>query len=275
MQPAHAGGGSAWRNLRGAWALVKATWSSWMQHRGFFWLVAFSWMIPLLIYLFVWSAAASEGAVGGLTRAQIAGYYLALILVNQLTFCTNNWTVGDAIRYGRMNELLLRPLSPIYDALASEAAAKVVFMAFAGPLVALLALFLRPALHTTPRDVALFLPALAMAWALRFLWGYWLALLAFWSTRADALLGLQESLIFLIGGQVAPIALLPNLLQKAAVVLPFRYMVAFPVEILTGQLNTAQLQTGFAFQAGWLLAALLLFAVIWRAGLKRYTAVGG
>ena len=38
-----------------------------------------------------------------------------------------------------------------------------------------------------------FLPALVLAWALRFFWGYWLALLAFWATRADALLGRLSS----------------------------------------------------------------------------------
>ncbi len=262
-------------NLQGGWALVKSTWSSWMQHRGFFYLVAFSWMIPLLIYLFVWSTAAGEGGVAGFTRGQLVAYYVVLILVNQFTFCTNNWTVGDTIRYGRMNLLLLRPMSPVYDALASEVAVKVVFMTFALPLAAILALVLRPELHLTLRDGLAFLPALALAWALRFFWGYWLALLSFWATRADALLSLQESLIFLIGGQVAPIALLPDLMQKAAMVLPFRYMVAFPVEILTGQLSQAELWTGFAFQAGWLSVALALFLAVWRAGLKRYSAVGG
>jgi ABC-2 type transport system permease protein len=262
-------------NFRGGWALVKSTWSSWMQHRGFFHLVAFSWMIPLLIYLFVWSTAASEGLVGGLTRGELVGYYVVLILINQLTFCTNNWTVGDAIRYGRMNLLLLRPMSPVYDALASEVAVKVVFMTFAIPLAAILALILRPELHLTPRDSLLFLPALALAWALRFLWGYWIALLSFWATRADALLSLQESLIFLLGGQVAPVVLLPALMQNAAVVLPFRYMVSFPVEVLAGQLDAGQLRVGFAFQAGWLLVAAALFVVVWRAGLKRYSAVGG
>jgi ABC-2 type transport system permease protein len=89
------------------------------------------------------------------------------------------------------------------------------------------------------------------------------------------MLSLQESLIFLIGGQVAPVALLPDLLQKAAVMLPFRYMVAFPVEVLTGQLSRAELWTGFAFQAGWLCVAFALFLAVWRAGLKRYSAVGG
>ena len=231
--------------------------------------------MPLLIYLFVWSAAAGEGTVGGLTQGDLAAYYVVLILVNQLTFSSNNWTVGDAIRYGRMNLLLLRPLSPLYDALASEVAVKVVFLTFALPLVAVLALILRPEIEITGQNALAFVPALVLAWALRFFWGYWLALLAFWATRADGLLALQESLIFLLGGQVAPVALLPPVMQTLAVILPFRYMVGFPVEVLTGQLDAAGLRTGFAIQAGWLLVAVAVFVVLWRAGVRRYSAVGG
>lgn len=262
-------------NLRGGWALIKATWASWMEHRGFFYLVAFSWMIPLLIYMFIWSTAAGEGTVGGLTRGELAGYYVVLILVNQLTFSGNNWTVGDAIRYGRFNFLLLRPLSPVYDALASEVAVKVVFMTFAVPLAAILALLLRARFDLSLANSLAFVPALVLAWALRWLWGYWLALLSFWATRADALLSLQESLIFLLAGQVAPVGLLPGPMQTAATILPFRYMVSFPVEVLTGQLSGRDLGIGFVLQIGWLLVALALFLVLWRAGLKRYSAVGG
>lgn len=262
-------------NVRGGWALIRRTWLMWVQHRSFFFLLAFGWMISPLIYLFVWSTAAGEGAVGGLTRGQFVAYYLALILVNQLTYSQTNWTVGDVIRYGGMNTLLLRPLSPVFDALSSEAAGKVVYMLFTVPVTAILALILRPELHVTWQNGLAFIPALALAWALRFLWGYWLALLAFWATRADALLALQDALIFLLAGQVAPMLLLPGALRAAATVLPFRYMLGFPVEVLTGQLNGSALWTGFAFQLGWLAVASVLFAMMWRAGLKRYSAVGG
>jgi ABC-2 type transport system permease protein len=250
-------------------------WMSWVQYRSFFFLLAFGWMMSPLIYLFVWSTAAGEQGIGGLSRGEFVAYYLVLILVNQITYSQNNYTVGDVIRYGGLNSILLRPLPPLFDALSSEAAGKVVYSLFTFPVVALLALILRPELHLTLRNGLAFIPALLLAWALRFFWGHWLALLAFWATRADALLRLQDSLVFLLAGQVAPTALLPGALSQLATVLPFRYMLGFPVEVLIGQVSGAAMLTGFALQAGWLALALLLSAVLWRAGVKRYSAVGG
>jgi ABC-2 type transport system permease protein len=262
-------------NHRGGWALIKSTWSSWIQHRGFFFLLAFGWMIPPLIYLFVWSTAAGGERIGSFSRGEFVAYYLVLILVNQLTYAQTNWTVGDVIRSGDLNPWLLRPMAPLYHAISTEIAGKVVYMIFLIPVTAILALVLRPELHTTTQEVLAFIPTLALAWALRFFWGYWLALLAFWATRADALLAAQDALVFLLAGQVAPTALLPGAMRALATVLPFRYMVGFPVEVLTGHLDRSELVSGFVWQVAWLAVALALSAAVWRRGLRRYSAVGG
>lgn len=262
-------------NQRGILALIKATWLSWLQERSFFFLLAFGWMIPPLIYLFVWATAAGSASIGGLTRGEFVAYYLILIVVNQLTYAQTNWTVGDLIRGGQMNILLLRPISPFFDALATEIAGKGIYLLFIIPVTTLLAIFLKPELDFILLNGLAFIPALILAWLLRFLWGYWLALLAFWATQANALLALQDAFIFLLAGQVAPIVILPGLMQQVAIILPFRYMISFPVEILTNQLDYAALQRGFLLQVTWLVIALSLSLTLWRTGLRRYSAVGG
>lgn len=262
-------------NHRGGWALVQATWLSWMQHRTFFFILAFGWMIQPLIFLFVWATAAGDDTIGGLTRGEIIGYYLVLIIVNQITYAQTNWTVGDLIRGGDMNRLLLYPMSPLYNTVASEMAGKVVYLTFVVPVVVVLALWLRPEMEITAVTLLAFIPSLIMAWLLRFLWGYWLALLAFWATRADGLLALQDAFVFLLGGMVAPTIFLPDGLRLAATLLPFRYMAAFPAELLIGMLDSQQMLTGFVIQGFWLVVAIVLYQIMWRRGVGHYEAVGG
>jgi ABC-2 type transport system permease protein len=257
------------------WALMRGFWLSWLQYRSFLFILAFGWMIPPLIYMLVWMTVAGAQGLVGFTQGEFVAYYLVLILVNQITYAQTNWTVGDMVRTGEMNRILMRPVAPVYEPLASEIACKIIYLIFDVPLVAGLALILNPQFHVGFTETALFIPALLAAWALRFLWGYWLALLAFWATKADALLVLQDTLVFLLGGQVAPIMLLPVWMRDLATVLPFRYMVAFPVELLTGQVTGAAILNGFLIQTGWLVVAYALTMILWKNGVHRYGAVGG
>ena len=261
--------------MRTALALVAHTWAAWFQYKGFFFLLAFGWMTQPLIFLFVWSNAAGLGAIGGYTRADFVAYYLLLIVVNQLTFAQTNWTVGDLIRDGTMNTLLLRPIAPIVDTVAAEIAGKVVFLSFATPVAASLLLILAPADIGLPGDPFLFAVALLAAWALRFLWGFSLALTAFWSTRSDALVLMQDALVFVLAGQIAPTDLLPGGLRTVAEWLPFRYMLGFPIEILLGSVQGDALARGMILQLVWLTASAGLAYSLWRLGVRRHAAVGG
>jgi len=255
--------------------LVAHTWATWFQYRGFFFLLAFGWMTQPLIFLFVWSNAAALGAIGGYARGDLVAYYLVLIVVNQLTFAQTNWTVGDLIRDGTMNAIFLRPIAPILDTVAAEIAGKVVFLSFAVPVAGLLLLVLSPADVRLPGDPFLFVITLPAAWALRFLWGYWLALTAFWSTRSNAFVLMQDALVFLFAGQVAPTDLLPGGMRTVAEWLPFRYMLGFPIEVLLGRVHEGALTRGLILQIAWLSVAGGLAYSFWRLGVRRHAAVGG
>jgi len=98
---------------------------------------------------------------------------------------------------------------------------------------------------------------------------------ALWNSRADALLALNDSLVFLLAGQVAPIALLPGALRALATVLPYRYMLGFPIELLIGRLSTTEIWQGFAWQCAWVIGVVFLYKVVWKHGLRHYTSVGG
>jgi ABC-2 type transport system permease protein len=111
--------------------------------------------------------------------------------------------------------------------------------------------------------------------ALAFLMGYVVALAAFWTVRTMAINNLYYLVMLFCSGQLAPLDVLPAPLQAITSVLPFRWMVSFPVEVLLGRLNHDQVILGFGAQLAWLAAIYGLFQVAWRASIRHYGAVNG
>jgi ABC-2 type transport system permease protein len=78
-----------------------------------------------------------------------------------------------------------------------------------------------------------------------------------------------------LSGYVVPLELFPSWARDIAYMLPFRYTLGFPVEVVTGLLDVptalTQLAVQWAQAAGIALAAILAF----RAGLRRFGAYGG
>jgi ABC-2 type transport system permease protein len=262
-------------NLRGGWELIKRSHLGWLAGRGFYWTLTFGWMVPSLLYLFVWATVAGQGEVQGFNRDGFIVYYLCFIMLNQFTYPVCNWTVGDNIRIGNFSTWLLQPMPPIFEAITTDIAMKVVCTPFAVLVTVVLLIFLHPALPFSLWSCLYFLPALLLAQILRFLMAYTLALLALWNSRSDALLALNDTLVFLLAGEVAPIALLPGWLGTLATALPFRSMLGFPVEVLVGRLSTAEIWQGLALQSAWVLAVILLYRLVWHQGLRHYASVGG
>jgi ABC-2 type transport system permease protein len=126
-----------------------------------------------------------------------------------------------------------------------------------------------------PWALAAALPAVLLAFLVRFFVEWTLALVTFWTTRTQAINRTYFGVLMFLSGRVAPIALLPGILQDVTSVLPFYYMVAFPVELAVGRLSPAEAMDGFMIQILWLVAALGIITSTWRFALKRFSAVGG
>ena len=113
-----------------------------------------------------------------------------------------------------------------------------------------------------------------LAFLVRFLLEWTLALAAFWTTRVSAINQTYFVLMLFLSGQIAPLTLLPYPVQVVADILPFRWMIGFPVELLLGRLSPVEALIGLGAQAAWLLIGFVLLRIVWRAGTKVYSAVG-
>ncbi len=77
-----------------------------------------------------------------------------------------------------------------------------------------------------------------------------------------------------LSGQFAPLTLFPLPVQIIADILPFRWLIGYPIELVTGRLTLNEALIGLGAQAAWLIISYILFRTVWRAGVKIYSAVG-
>lgn len=247
-----------------------------LQYRGALIIWQIGAVLSPTVFLIVWSAAAraNGGAIGGFAPADFAAYYLALLAVMRLTSTYIMFVFERNIREGQLSAALLRPIHPVHGTAAEMATHNAISLATLLPAVAGLAAYFRPAFHTPPWAALAFAPALALGFAVRFLIEWSIALAAFWTTRIGAINQLYYTALLFFSGLLAPLALLPGPVRALASALPFRAMIAFPVELLLGRLSPGAALAGVAAQFAWLAAGLALQHLIWHAGVRRYSAVG-
>ena len=82
------------------------------------------------------------------------------------------------------------------------------------------------------------------------------------------------ALILLFSGQFVPLPLMPRLIQDIAQYLPFQLLIYFPIQLILGNLSQAQIIQGFVSGSIWLIVSITAFNLIWRNGVKRFSAVG-
>lgn len=258
----------AWRVAR---ALLGSQYALMLEYRAEIALWALSGVLPLIM-LGVWSGSGA-GTAAGLSPQQLSHYFLAAFVVRQFTVV---WLIHvfeeDALQ-GRLSPLLLQPLAPLWRYLAahlSEQATRVPFVALMLLVVGLAA----PGVLWWPSPGALVLGLLAIlaAFLLRFVLQVIVTTLCFWSERAAALDRLLLIPYLFLSGLVAPLDTFPPAVRRLALATPFPWMVDFPARLLAGEPVNAAL--GFGAISAWCLLLWPISRVLWRAGLRRYSAMG-
>jgi ABC-2 type transport system permease protein len=229
-----------------------------------------------LIMLGLWTSVAREAPFAGYSSNRFIAYFLASLIVRQLTGNWVAWQMSDDIRSGAMAMRLLRPLHPFFVFAAGQAAALPFRSIIALPVAfVLLAGSGASVLTTDPMQLVLLVPSVLFAWLIMFALMFAIGALAFFLTRTMALANLYYALFSLFSGYMLPLDLLPPWIRTIAAWLPFRFMISVPVEILTRSHDRAELAAMLGGQAAWSVGAMAIALAVWRAGVRRFEAVGG
>jgi len=233
-------------------------------------------IIRPVIFLAAWIAIATAqgGSVAGYTVGDFAAYYVCLAWVSQLVMAWNSQEFEWEVNQGRLSAKLLRPLHPIHYSVIDNIVYKLTTLPVLAVILVIISVAFNAHYSTQLWHVVVFVPSVILAAALFFVFGYIIACLAFWATRMRTANTLWQRASFIFAGQIAPIALMPGWLQAMAYGLPFWYMQGAPTEILQGTATPERALSILAGQAVWLIVCCAVFRVVWRRGVRAYSAVG-
>ncbi len=229
-----------------------------------------------LMMLVVWSVVAEQsgGQINGMTQGDFAAYYLVALFVSRFTFNWLNWEYEELVRNGTLAARLMRPVPVYLLEVMNNIGYKVISNLIVLSVVLLLGFVFQAEFSPPLWSFLAAIPVLLLAFVVRFTLEWGVALCAFWVTRMRAINNLYYTMFLLFSGMLAPLSFYPPVVQTLSYLLPWRWLIYFPVQVFLGMLTPQEVVSGIGWQLGWLAVISVVVSMFWKASLKRFSAVG-
>jgi ABC-2 type transport system permease protein len=215
-------------------------------------------------------------ALFGFTYPQMIAYTVIANLVSRLVRTGFEYELAFDIKSGGLDRYLVKPIGYFGFRLFSFLGGK---SAQTGVMIVLLgiAVQLMHAMLGFPIGAAAalcFILSLLFAFALNFLIFWCVGMLAFRLSEIGFLFEAVRIVIITASGGIFPLAVFGPTGEKVFKMLPFRFTIQFPTELLCGRLPAREIATGFALAFAWIILLVLLARLSWRSGVRRFAAIG-
>jgi ABC-2 type transport system permease protein len=252
-----------------------------MAYRGDFLVGTLLRFLPMITTILLWQAI-----YAGSGRSDLDGFryremiaYLLLTHISRMFSSMPGLAAGIArdIREGTLKRYLIQPLDLIGYLLSYRVAHKVAYIVTSALPYGILFFLCRSYFDGLPGPATM--AAYAVSLVLSFLIGFFfeacVGMVGFWFLEVTSLLYIVMTLNFFVSGQLLPLDLLPQPWAGLLKALPFQYMAYFPAVVFLGKVRGQALVLYLIGELAWALAFMVLARVLYRLGLRRYSAYGG
>jgi ABC-2 type transport system permease protein len=280
-RPVHSPAGGPLATFRKYFKIFRASLVERMTYRGDFLFGTILRFLPMITTILLWRAiydGAGQSSLAGFSyRDMIA--YLLLTNISRMFSSMPGLAGGIArdIREGTLKRYMLQPVDMIGYLLCYRIAHKVAYIVTSFIPYALLFYVCRSYFDGFPD--ALTMAAFFLSLVLGFLVGFFfeasVGTVGFWFLEVTSLLYIVMTLNFFISGHMLPLDLLPAPWSTILKALPFQYMAYFPAVVFLGKVKGMALVYYLLAELFWVLFFLVMARVLYRFGLRRYSAYGG
>lgn len=251
-----------------------------LEYRFNFLLSLISAAYPIFIQTFLWTAifnASAGGIVYGYSYHQMIAYTFLAGLVARIVRTGFEYEIMDDVKSGKFSKFLVQPLGyfpyRLFSFFGQNLPGQVMILIILA--VVLLGLNLVWGVQVGVWQVLGFLLALVLAAMLNFLIFYCFSAIAFWIVEIGFLFEGIRIVTILLSGGIFPLDVFGPRFVAVMNLLPFKYTVNYPINILNGKVTTYDFVFGSLMQVVWMGICLLLANLLWKQGSQRFVAVGG
>ncbi len=203
-------------------------------------------------------------------------YFLLIIAAAVLMSHPEVPIIRDDIEKGELAGRLLKPFSYFWQRFNAEIPVRI-FQGIVGVFVFFLLIYLYRAhieFNLTIASGLLAMVIIILAYFICFTFKMILATTALWTTEIRGAQELTDILITIFAGYIVPVNLLPGILEKIAYILPFAYIIYYPIVAIQGKLEIPALVSVILIQLVWLFVLGVLFTLLWKKGLRQFADFG-
>lgn len=260
--------------MRKIWSIFLVSFADTLQNRGeqFVWLLLsiFNTMSILLL----WFAAFHSGGIKDIAIPFISLYYATLLIISQGIMSHAEEGIVQDIRTGSLSMHLMKPYPYFWFTWFSELSWRIMgslytFIIFIGFVI------LSGGIHTIYLDkLCMATVILLLAFFLSYTYKFTLSMSGFFITECRPVFELMEITVIIGGGFLMPLEFAPNFIRTIAFHLPFVSFVYYPVKALLGQISLSEFPSIVATQIFWIGFFSITLWMLWKLGLREYTALG-
>ena len=251
-----------------------------MEYRANFIISIISVIFPVTIQYFLWTAvfkASSENVVYGYNYHQMIAYAISSAIIAKFVAGGFEWDVADDVKNGGLSKFIVRPVGYIKYRISSFLGTKsvqaLIMLAIMGGIYAIMTEVFN--FHLTAGRACVFLVTLLMSLILNFTIIFSISMLAFWINEVWGIFVIFNLLNAVVCGGVFPLDIFGKSILKLFDYLPFKYVIYYPVNILTGKTEVSMAGHIISLQLFWIGIMLIVVNLLWKIGMKKYIAAGG
>ena len=248
-----------------------------VAYKGDFALAILFEMVYFYIYFALWRtiySTSGDAIIASYTVSAMITYYFITAIIYQIE-PSNAIFLGQSIWNGSLTNDILKPWKPqLVDFLYTTG--EIGFRAF---LYLPFLVFMYLSAHSyivlpTVPNLLFFIVTLLLVFFLMLAFQLGLQALTFFFGDQDANVSLVTYLTAFLGGGVVPLMLLPDKIRQITEVLPFRFIFNEPANIFLGRVSSGALLYDWLQIVLWIVLFYVVYVLLYKKGLKRYTGVG-